>query len=108
MSTKPSISARARGRRHARALRDVAWANGQDVANAVESPEDTGVECHSFATKAHAQAAQAVWAAQMPHAPLPPRWGLVVRLGEVGGMSWPEDLWVVSVVDDAGVPTANL
>jgi hypothetical protein len=97
------LGARARGRAHARALRDVAWANGYDVAGYEESPDETGTECHAFGTKAHAEAARAVWSLALPHAPLPPRWGLVVRAVEVDG-----GLWVVSITDDTGMPVANL
>lgn len=97
------VGARARGRAHAEAIRNVAWANGHDVGNYVDSPEETGSGCHAFGTLAHAESASALWASVLPHAPLPPRWGLVAREGAANSR-----LWVVSITDDAGTPVANL
>jgi hypothetical protein len=101
--TRAGIRAHARGRAHAKRIRVVAWANGYDVAGYEESPDETGTDCHAFGTEAHARAAMAVWSLALPHAPLPPRWGLAVREGAAGS-----GLWVVSITDDAGMPVANL
>ena len=81
-----------------RALRDVAWAHGRDVVGR-QHPDET----HEFPSEASVRDAWDAWAAVLPHAPLPPRWRLEVRIEPTS-----QAAWEVVLVDDAGAVVARL
>jgi hypothetical protein len=95
------VVARARGYRNLRALRDVAWARGQEFGS-IRGGHELLDGTHAFDTEASARRALD-WALETALcAPLPPRWRLVAR--HFAGVA----LWHVILEDDLGRDVGRL